>query len=395
MTMKALAGAAALALTLLAAGVTTTGAMAAGPKNSATPHPIPADQAPDAPDGCRWQGPKLLCRSPEGAWIVTPHSPKLTRATVGRAAAGDTRAMVILGGFYDDDGPPARRDFARARGYYLKAAEAGDMSAVEGLTSLLRRGYGGPEDLDGAVSWARKGVAAGAPGAYYQLGRLYGAGKGVETDQKEAVRLFRYAAEHGVPRAMIFYAFALEAGDGLPKDAAAAAAWYRKAGDGGELRGYGYLAILMIRGEGTDKDVEGGLKLLKDTAARGNADAMEFLGAVYHGMAGVPEDAVLARDWTLKAAMAEEPSVSAQSSIGVMMMTGYGGPKDFAEGIRWLRLAAEDDDVSALYNLGVAYETGEGVARDEGRARVYFRKAAALGSDEARKALKSLGEVET
>ncbi len=65
--------------------------------------------------------------------------------------------------------------------------------------------------------------------------------------------------------------------------------------------------------------------------------------------------------------------------------TGQGVPQDYAEAVRWWRLAAEQGHVSAQNNLGTMYRSGQGVPQDYVEAHKWLNLAAAQGEDLARK----------
>jgi TPR repeat protein len=62
--------------------------------------------------------------------------------------------------------------------------------------------------------------------------------------------------------------------------------------------------------------------------------------------------------------IAEQGDASAQYNLGVMYANGYGVPQDYAEAVRWYRLAAGQGNAKAQYNLGLMYYNGEGVPQD-------------------------------
>ena len=64
---------------------------------------------------------------------------------------------------------------------------------------------------------------------------------------------------------------------------------------------------------------------------------------------------------------------------------------DYAEGVKWLKKAADGGDIQAIGNLGACYYNGLGVGRDTERGIALIRKAARGGSAEARAALVRLG----
>jgi len=66
----------------------------------------------------------------------------------------------------------------------------------------------------------------------------------------------------------------------------------------------------------------------------------------------------------------------AQHNLGVMHMLGDGTSKDFAEGIKWLRKAADQGHGGAQANLGIALFNGDGVPKDEIEAYAWLNIAA-------------------
>ena len=80
-----------------------------------------------------------------------------------------------------------------------------------------------------------------------------------------------------------------------------------------------------------------------------------------------------------------------QNHIGWIYAVCRGVPADYAEAVKWFRLAAEQGHADAQKNLGRMYEIGHGVSRDEAEAVKWFRKAAAQGVEDAQDALRQLG----
>ena len=64
---------------------------------------------------------------------------------------------------------------------------------------------------------------------------------------------------------------------------------------------------------------------------------------------------------------------------------GLGVPQDYAEAVRWYRMAAEQGHTGAQSNLGVMYAKGEGVPQDDVLAHMWFNLAAAAGEQNASK----------
>jgi TPR repeat protein len=82
-------------------------------------------------------------------------------------------------------------------------------------------------------------------------------------------------------------------------------------------------------------------------------------------------------------ARAEQGDVEAQNNLGLMYDNGEGVPQDYAEVVRWYRLAAEQGLASAQFNLGLMYDTGYGVPEDDAEAMRWHRLAADQGQAQA------------
>jgi uncharacterized protein len=54
--------------------------------------------------------------------------------------------------------------------------------------------------------------------------------------------------------------------------------------------------------------------------------------------------------------------------------------QDYAEAVKWYRLAAEQGNANAQYNLGVMYDNGDGVVQDYAEAVKWYRLAAEQGN---------------
>jgi TPR repeat protein len=63
-----------------------------------------------------------------------------------------------------------------------------------------------------------------------------------------------------------------------------------------------------------------------------------------------------------------------------MYANGQGVPQDYAEAVKWFRLAAERGDANAQYALGLMYERGHGVSQDYILTHMWFDLSAAQGT---------------
>lgn len=69
---------------------------------------------------------------------------------------------------------------------------------------------------------------------------------------------------------------------------------------------------------------------------------------------------------------AERGDVDAAYNLAVIHQAGDGVVRDYAQALRWYRVAAERDDRTAQYQLGMMYLRGDGVAADAQEAHRWF-----------------------
>ena len=106
---------------------------------------------------------------------------------------------------------------------------------------------------------------------------------------------------------------------------------------------------------------------------------------MYAGGQGVSRDYAEAVKWFRLAA--QQGNVEAQYDLGVMYTQGQGVPQDYAQSVKWFRLAAQQGFAKAQFNLGAMYNNGTGVSKDYVRAHLWFDISAASGNTDANKIL--------
>ena len=79
--------------------------------------------------------------------------------------------------------------------------------------------------------------------------------------------------------------------------------------------------------------------------------------------------------------LAEQGNAIAQNILGRMYVTGEAVPLDYAEAVRWFRLAAEQGHRGAMKTLSFLYWGGEGVPQDNVQAHMWYSVAATLGNE--------------
>jgi TPR repeat protein len=148
------------------------------------------------------------------------------------------------------------------------------------------------------------------------------------------------------------------------------------------------LACVIPAGAGVDDAVQAYLRgefdkaaiLLRPVAEQGNAQAQTYMGILYEQGEGVPQDYAESVKWYRLAA--EQGMADAQYYLGNMYRNGNGVPKDEAEAVVWYTKAAEQGKAAAQNSLGELYARGKGsVKRDYVASYMWFNVAATSGNE--------------
>ena len=89
----------------------------------------------------------------------------------------------------------------------------------------------------------------------------------------------------------------------------------------------------------------------------------------------------------LFAEAAQAGDARAQFNLGRMYLQGEGGPRDYAQALKWSEKAADQGIPGAQYDVARLYDQGLGVRRDPERAAGLYEKAAARGFTHAQVSL--------
>lgn len=199
-----------------------------------------------------------------------------------------------------------------------------------------------PSDIATAIKFCRT-ASGGSRRAMYQLGRAYAANR----QMPDAIAAYRKAADKGSTAAMVEMGVMYGNGTGVPQDVTQARAWLQRAAEAGNARGVANLAALSTN-------------------------------------TGTQTDPVRSRALLSKAA---ETNAEAQYQLGLMLADGLGGPKDDVGARALFERASAQDHAGALERMGEFARTGRGGPRDSS-AKAYYERAAALGNEDAKAALK-------
>lgn len=86
-------------------------------------------------------------------------------------------------------------DYARALGFFKRAAEQGDPRAAYYIGVMHSNGEGVKRDLAESAKWYQRAADQGNPDGMYALARLYVIGSGVPRDVQKALELYERAAQ--------------------------------------------------------------------------------------------------------------------------------------------------------------------------------------------------------
>lgn len=120
-------------------------------------------------------------------------------------------------------------------------------------------------------------------------------------------------------------------------------------------------------------------------AEQGDARAQFYLGSGYYYGKGFPQDYAEALRWYKMAADRGEPR--AEDALGYMYVKGHGVPQDYSQALQWYKRAAEHGDAKGQFDLGTVYDDGLGIPPDYVEASRWFRKAANQNYAKAQDAL--------
>jgi hypothetical protein len=134
-------------------------------------------------------------------------------------------------------------------------------------------------------------------------------------------------------------------------------------------------------------DYSSAVAIWRPLALRGDADAQFNLGQAYRLGRGVPLDLSTAKSWFERAAA--KGHVDAQTTLGLLLFQN--GEK--AEGVKWLRQAADQNDPRAQLVYGTALYNGDGVTQDRLLGYAYVSRAASQGLAPAQDTLGQLDEM--
>lgn len=166
--------------------------------------------------------------------------------------------------------------------------------------------------------------------------------------------------------------------------------------DDGDAEAMFKLGRACLHGDGVRKDLKKSFELMSAAAGKGHADAMGAVGYFHANGLVVSKDAEEAAHWFRKGA--EKGSAKARLNLGKDLLKrseGSGGDSAALreEGLRWIRMAADQGLPEAAYSYGLIFYFGDhGLNQDYKLASAYLKTAAEAGNPDARNILGAIHE---
>src|SRR3954463_718584 len=134
-------------------------------------------------------------------------------------------------------------------------------------------------------------------------------------------------------------------------------------------------------------DYSAAVAIWRPLAEKGDADAAFNIGQAYRLGRGVPTNLAIAKSWFERAA--RQNHIDAQTTLGLLLFQNG----EQADGLKWLKAAAEQGEARALLVYGTALFNGDGVAQDPVLGYAYVSRAAAQGLAPAKETLAQLDSL--
>ncbi|MGF0539317.1 tetratricopeptide repeat protein [Agrobacterium sp. ES01] len=222
-----------------------------------------------------------------------------------------------------------------------------------------------------AIDKALPRAQLGDPAAQTLIAELMSQGLGVKRDTKGAAFWYSQAAAGGYPAAMFKYAMLLMQGRDVKRDKAKADEYMKKAADAGNASAQFNWAQTLVTDNPGQKGLELALPYYEKSADQGIADAQYAVSQLYRTIIDLPEEKrAQARSYLARAAKAGFDT--AQLDMGIWLVNGIGGEKDYDEGFRWLSIAANRGNVVAQNRLSHLYINALGTRPDPVEAAKWY-----------------------
>ena len=299
------------------------------------------------------------------------------------------RALITKGKLLEYGDLSFEQNYVAAMDCYMKAAELGDISALNEIGDFYYDGLGVEKDYCKAFQWYEKAAKRGNLNGIYSLGLAYYLGEGVQKNGKAAFEWLKKATKRKHSYAMYYTAECYRQGFGTAKDTDKAYQLYEEAANGDCELAMLKLCSDYFNGTHYNKDyqqsaywgekaLEKGEKSVRFEVAYsskelGNIDRARELYtiladeednvAAMNNLGCLETDTTLKADWFKKAA--DKGSRVAQLNIGRFYKNGTGVEKDYSIAMDYLIKSADQDYPEAMHEIAMMYKNKQGIDEEE------------------------------
>ena len=229
-----------------------------------------------------------------------------------------------------------------------------------------------------AMDLALPRAQLGDPAAQTLVAEILDRGLGVKRDREQAMFWYEQSANGGDPTGMFKYAILLMERSRSKDDRTKADELMKKSADLGNASAqFNYAQVLVADSPG-EKGLRAALPYYEKSAEQGIADAQYALSQIYLSLKDLPEEKTRrAREWLLRSARAGFDT--AQLDLGMWLVNGTAGERDYDAGFNWMKRAAESGNAVAQSKLAQLYIHAIGTKSDPVAAAKWFVLARRAG----------------
>ncbi|KAM9589388.1 protein sel-1 homolog 2 isoform 2-T2 [Trichechus inunguis] len=273
--------------------------------------------------------------------------------------------------------------------FFAKAADMGNLKAMEKMADALLFGNFGTQNITAAIQLYESLAKEGSYKAQNALGFLSSYGIGMEYDQAKALIYYTFGSAGGSMMSQMILGYRYLSGINVLQNCEVALNHYKKVADyiADKLEKTEGIPVEKVRLTERPENLSSNSEILdwdiyqyyKFLAERGDVQIQVSLGQLHLiGRKGLDQDYYKALYYFLKAAKAG--SANAMAFIGKMYLEGNAAaPQNNATAFKYFSMAANKGNAVGLHGLGLLYFYGKGVPVNYAEALKYFQKAAEKG----------------
>lgn len=273
------------------------------------------------------------------------------------------------------------QNFEKAKEYFTKAVELGNLTAVNNLAVMYTEGIGVPKDIKKAIELYEHGINSQDPNSYYNLARIYQ----IQGEYEKALELLEKTVDKGHSYASSHVSLGwlvLE----LKNDVEGAKKLYQMGIDAGNETAFTYMGDLYLHHL---RDEEIAKRYYEEAASKDEKRALTILATM-----SIAEGDVNKGIEALEAAK-ELNYTPAMNQLGVLYVNGYKDliQVDYEKAKENFQTSINFGDPIGHLNMAFLYLNGLGVEKDENIAVEHLQQSYQKGGDEAKEILQKMGKL--